>query len=300
MDRIKIFIDTDMGLDVDDAVALTLAAYSPEVHLHGVSTIFGDTVTRARCVMELLEMVMGVPLGFPVAPGSPEPLCRARDTFWDGYDHKQILRGLSGGEPCPLSGDDLLIETVNSHPGEVVVLGIGPLTNIAKAFVKDPSVVTRIKRLVIMGGVFPGEDPGLPEVEYNIGSDPEAAKTVLSADCDILLIPLNVTTKVELTPVHLQQLRSSRNPAGDILASMAEYWWELKKTSSSPMHDPLAVAAVFQPELLQVAPGKVAVTCEAGSDGQTRFFPDNDARTQIAVGVDAEAFLKLLLERICP
>ena len=123
---------------------------------------------------------------------------------------------------------------------------------------------------------------------------------MLSADCDILLIPLNVTTKVELTPVHLQQLRSSRNPAGDILASMAEYWWELQKTSSSPMHDPLAVAAVFQPELLQVAPGKVAVTCEAGSDGQTRFFPDNDARTQIAVGVDAEAFLKLLLERICP
>lgn len=301
MDRVKVFIDTDMGLDVDDAIALTLAAYSPEIEILGVSTIFGDTRARARRVMELLEMVQGVSLPFPVAPGSSDPLLRARDTFWDDYDHRQILQGRPQGEPSSLAGEDLLIETVNAHPGEVVVVGIGPLPNIAKAFAKDPGIVGRIKRLVLMGGVFASDDPNLPAVEYNIGSDPEAAQAVLSAGCDTLLIPLNVTTKVRLTGEHLELLRSSRNPAGDVLARMAEYWWELQNVDSSPMHDPLAVTVVFKPELLQTAPGRVEVLCHRdGPSGQTNFYPDAKSPLSIAVDVNAEAFIQFLLTRICP
>lgn len=300
MSQVKVFIDTDMGLDVDDAVALTLAAYSQELEILGISTVIGDTSATARRVMELLEMIMGAPLKFPVAPGSPEMLQRSRDTFWDSYGDRQVLPGEPHGRPSPLQGEDLLLKVVNANPGEVVVVGIGPLTNLAKAFTKDPGVARKIKGLILMGGVFGEGDPSLPQVEYNIGSDPEAAEIVLSAGCDTLLIPLDVTTRVQLTKGQLQQLRTSNNPAGDVLSRMAELWWGLLEIQSSPMHDPLAVAAAVRPEFLKVRRGRVEVVCEGDLAGKAMFYPQADAPVGIAVDVDGKAFFEFLLGRICP
>ena len=197
MSQVKVFIDTDMGLDVDDAVALTLAAYSQELEILGSAQSLGIPPLQPGGSWSFRDD-NGAPLKFPVAPGSPEPLQRSRDTFWDSYGDRQVLPGEPHGRPSPLQGEDLLLKVVNANPGEVVVVGIGPLTNLAKAFTKDPGVARKIKGLILMGGVF-GEGSSLPQVEYNIGSDPEAAEIVLSAGCDTLLIPLDVTTRVQLT-----------------------------------------------------------------------------------------------------
>lgn len=295
----KVFIDTDMGLDVDDAMAITLALRSPEINIQGMSTVWGDTSARARRVIKLVELALGKAPSFPISAGSKVPLARKRSTDWDELESKQLLAESSTGKVSPLSATELLIETIDQHPQEVTVVAIGPLTNIAQVFKAEPTIVQKIKRLIVMGGVF-AEHSGLPQVEYNIGSDPEAADIVFNAKCPTTLISLDVTTQVVMGKSQARALRLTNKPAAIMLAHMADFWWNLQGEKSSPMHDPLAVAALLSPNHFKTQTGFVHVDLDSQARaGQTHFNPDSGGHIELVTKVSSPELSELIFTRVC-
>src|SRR5262249_50405027 len=184
-----ILVDTDVGTNVDDAIALALVCASPELELRAVTTISGDTNLRARIASRIVSL--GGLGSVPVAAGMREP-SSGGDTFrWLGHEGVGIV---DGTEVVSSAGAvDLIVETLRREPLDVVA--IGPLTNLAAAVARAPDVVSSIRRLTIMGGRL-GRDPGAPVVEYNLASDPAATVAVLGAGIPTTLVPLDVTWRM--------------------------------------------------------------------------------------------------------
>src|SRR5579883_372352 len=187
---IPILLDTDIGTDIDDAFALALIVRSPELELLGVTTVSGDTHARARLAAKLLwESGLRT---IPVVAGEPGRPLPIEQTRWaDGFKSPQLRQG---------SAVDFLDSTLRHRQGKTTIVAIGPLTNIAALLQKDPSITSKISRIVMMGGSIHhgyGDDPS-PVAEYNIASDPAAAQKVFTAGVSILMVPLDVTAMLQL------------------------------------------------------------------------------------------------------
>lgn len=295
----RVLLDTDIGSDVDDALALGLLMNSPEVDLVGVTCVYGDVALRARVTHKL--MALHGRTGVPVLMGRSEPLARRGEIFWNGDEGEGLLT--DEDFTMPLSnedGIDFIIRTVMASPGTIHLVAIGPLTNIALALQREPRLAFALGGLTIMGGLSHFDDrPDLPTVEHNMRCDPEAAKIVLESDIPFTLVPLDMTTLVKVDAEGVARLRAGGTPYHDILAGLVErYGWYMARGFTCP-HDPLAVAALIRPDLFRTE--HVSIEVDAGGGllrGATAMTRQPNAPGRVVVGVDVAAFEAFLIERL--
>lgn len=242
----SIFIDTDIGDDIDDALALALALHSPELDIKGISTVFGDTQKRAHLAMHLLNSYGRNDI--PVAAGIGMPLLlRHRPSGVPQaaiLDKREKFQQLSA-----LSGPDLLIKTALEHRKELTVLCLGPLTNIAAGLAREPQLFMVIRNLIVMGGTS-----GIPFPEWNIRSDAKAAQIVLGSGIPVTLLGWNVTTQCQMQERDLACFQANTKPQVQLLYKLLRVW-QRHRPAWHPalpyLHDPLAVLALYAPELFR-------------------------------------------------
>lgn len=297
-----ILLDTDIGTDVDDAIALALILASPELDLRAITTVSGDTRLRGRIARKLLAL--GGAAHVPVAAGVREPVLRQRNFLWLGHEGRGIVGDEDELPLSPSHGVDLFIETVLRERPHVVA--IGPLSNLAVAIMKEPAVIEAIPHLTLMGGAL-GRRPDVPAMEYNLGSDAEAAVVVLNAGIPTTIVPLDVTFRVFFTAADLARLRRQPTPLLRAVCDAIEIWAPLQHSffESSPgfrddivsyLHDPLTVALLLDPSLIR---------CErlhlraAIVDGVFRLVEEADApEFEVAVDVDPPRAARFILGRL--
>jgi purine nucleosidase len=255
----RVILDTDIGTDVDDCLALALILASPELELAGVTVVHGNVLLRARMVLKLLELRGAQEI--PVALGAVKPLLSMRPVCWAGYEGSGLLEpGDERLAPGKESAVELIVRTVMDNPGEITLIAIGPLTNIAAACLCEPRLAANLASLVIMGGVVGGAHAlALPWAEHNFKCDPEAADVVLSAGAPVIIVPLDVTTRVRITEEGVARIRAAGDPFHQAVAEQVKLYPRFAVRGWTNLHDPLAVMAAIDPALLSLEPLHVLI-----------------------------------------
>src|SRR6201997_4422813 len=251
----RVIIDTDPG--VDDALALLLAMRSPELKIEGITPVAGNVPLELTLPNALRMVEIAGRTDIPVAAGAKTPLTRRLVTA--AYVHGE--NGLGGaefpepktkpvGEPAP----EFIRTTVRKHPGEITLITLGPLTNIAAALSSDNELAGMIQGVVMMGGSLSGGNI-TPAAEFNIYVDPEAARIVFQSGIPITMVGLDVTRKTGLTDAHVRRLGSAQTPVSKAAANIAhhaiQHYRDAGFLVDPNMHDSLAVAAFLNPSLLK-------------------------------------------------
>ena len=294
--RRKIIIDCDPG--IDDAVALMLACASPEeLEILAVTAVAGNvalghTAANARRVLEVCGLG-----DVPVHAGCPRPLLRPPvtadrihgETGIDGSGLPPPTRPLADGHAV-----DLLRDTVRSAPGEVTVVAVGPLTNLATVIVQRPEFAAEAREIVIMGG---SAGPGnvTPHAEFNFHADPHAARIVFESGARLAMYGLNITHQVRVDDRVLGRIAALRSPPARAAAGMLERY----RDSGGALHDVLAVGHLLRPDCFGLEEALVTIdTSETGRAGQS--IVERGTGINARVGFDAAAgeFLDFLLERL--
>ncbi|MEO7142813.1 MAG: nucleoside hydrolase [Bryobacteraceae bacterium] len=292
-----IIFDTDIGDDIDDALALGLALQSPELDVRAVTTVADDVESRARLAWK--ELGVYGRQDIPVAMGAPEPLL---DPVRTG--HSPQFKLLTPADPLPPAAHtraaDLIVRTLLASPEKITLVPVGPLTNIALALRLEPRIKDKIERIVLMGGAYYPS-----RAEYNILRDRVAAEIVFRSGVPITAVGLDVTTKCKLQGDDLALLRAATNPASRFLMQLIELWQNGHADHYPTLHDPLAVATALQPTLIEPRLGAVEVeTANPKTYGTTRFTPaeqlkkDQPATTEVAREVNVREFLDLFVQRL--
>jgi purine nucleosidase len=198
---------------------------------------------------------------------------------------------------------DFIARTVMENPGEIHLIAIAPLTNIALALLREPQLAKNVAHLTIMGGAIRGINHlDLGYVENNIASDPEAAQIVMTSGMPITLIPLDVTTQVFILRDDAKRIRSGGTAYHDALARQVELFPWVRDYGASHLHDPLAVATLIQPDLIKLTPLHIDIeTAGRYTRGATLAQLPSEkalANAQVALEVDGEAAAEFILRRI--
>jgi purine nucleosidase len=282
--KTPILLDTDIGTDIDDAFALALILKSPELELLGVTTVSGDTEARARLAAKMLEEAGRSDV--PVAAGEPGKPLPIEQTRWaDGFTSRSLLA---------VKAADFLQAEIDRHPGEITLVAIGPLTNVAALLKKDPGAAKKIKQIVLMGGsIARGYGPDSPAAaEYNIASDPEAARDVFSSGVPIVMAPLDVTAMLQLDARALHRVFTQLTPLANALTLLYHLWGHQTPT----LFDPMAVALLLDPALCRKQPMYI----EVDAKGFTRVVEGKPANATVAMETDPAKFFQFYLGRVAP
>lgn len=273
----QVLLDTDLGSDVDDAMALAQLLGTPEVSLLGLTTVYGDTRLRARIAQRYASSA-GRQL--TVVPGESTPLS-GREVWWPG--HEGTLHENLDAEPISDgSAVEHLIKTVNDQPGQVDLVAIGPLTNVAAAIQADPGFAANVRHLWVMGGDFSGTD-----CEHNFRSDDVAASVVLSAGIPATVTGVEITRRVTVEQSQLDQIAQA-GELGRILQADIRQWWAFWSEHWNVPHDPVTVLTLTRPDLFTFsAPGRVTIELGGEQAGRSTFTPDEQGTTRIVTDLDA-------------
>jgi len=293
--KIPILLDTDIGSDIDDAVALAYLLKHPECELLGITTVTGQAQQRAQLADALCRAFGRHDV--PIYSGADNPLIIPQKQTdvpqakaLAGWDHK---KNFPANEAV-----DFLRRTIYSHPGKVTLLSIGPLTNIGILFALDPQIPRLLKQHVMMGGLYSGGLPDYGLTEWNTSGDPHATAIVLAAEVPMLrCVGLEVTTRCKLSVDECRKRFSQGSYR--IIADMAEVWFEGR--SEITFHDPLAAATVFHPDLCIFESGLIEVELQnTRLLGKTGFTKNIQRKPHhVAMEVDTEAFFHHYFD-ICP
>jgi purine nucleosidase len=253
----RIVLDTDIGTDVDDALALALALASPELELVAVTTVAGDTTLRARIAARLLGLAGRRDV--PVYAGSARSLASPGGFAWFGHEGRGILDATPDAIAAEPAVDALL--RLFRDDAALELVAVGPLTNVAMALERDPSFARRVARLTVMGGwlrgAVVGGNPLPPAVDYNLCSDPVAAARVLSAGMPTRLVSADATVQVWLTDADVAGLEHAGSPLQRVLARAIRLWAPVQQRlfaglgapltpdNAAFLHDPLALACAY-------------------------------------------------------
>lgn len=299
MDKIKIIFDTDIGDDIDDAFALAMLLNSPEVEILGVTTVYRNAELRAKIVSHLLNLY-GKKIGVYMGEDNPIQDPIAHFSFESiGKDGKPIIphysEEMESAQIEEKIAVDFLLETIEENPGEIVVLAIGPLTNLALARRKNPEVFSKIKSIYLMGGEILGVNK-----EWNFVCDTVAAEEVLKSGVDIKMYPLNVTRPCILTKEVVDHFCSLKDAGNVALAKMLQKWLKDNEYKKNPtMHDGLAAVGLFH-TFCKMSELSFAIYPD-GVRGLIRpvFTKEQaDCTVQVATLVDYAGFIEFLKERI--
>jgi purine nucleosidase len=284
-----VVLDTDIGDDIDDAFALALALRSPELKILGVTTTFGNTELRARLLDRYLEAVGRADI--PVAAG---PESTANNVF---TQQAYALRSPPRVHP---DGAAFILDQIRKFPGEVTLIGIGPLVTVQAAIARDHVTFRRLKRVVLMGGSIERGYDGRngehrpPEPEWNFARDPAGAQALLAAGVPVFIMPLD-STQIRLEEAERERIFAYGSPLTDQL-TLLYHQWKSGTGSHSPtptLFDPVAVTFAIRPDLCPVKP----MHLEVDDKGFTRPGPGRP-NAEVCLASDEKGFLDLLLTRL--
>ena len=290
----RVIIDTDPG--VDDALALLLAMRSPELKIEAITAVAGNVPLDLTLPNALRMVEIAGRREIPVAAGARAPLVRRLVTA--AYAHGE--NGLGGAvfpepktKPVAEPAAVLIRQIIGKFPGEVTLLTIGPLTNIATALNADPELAGMVRSLVMMGGSLSGGNI-TPAAEFNVYVDPEAARIVFQSGIPVTMVGLDVTRKTSLTEDHVRQLQAGQNPVSQAAATIArnaiEHNRERGFAVGPNMHDSLAVAGFIDPSLLQMKEYYVDVeTAGELTAGETLGYSPNAGDLRRRPGMEKDA-----------
>lgn len=315
-----IIFDTDFALPPqDDALALLLALNSPEIEILGITTVAGNK-SRDQATADALKVLEMVGCErIPVYAGAQRPLVhRATDyarTHWGEWwtDARPVppLGAFARTRPAGGTAVEFMVQTVLRRPGEVTILAIGPLTNIAEAIRRDPAFSKAVKRMVIMGGAIAALPDGAgnitPNAEFNFWVDPEAARTVLRSGIPIELSPLNVSRKTHFSNSEFERIVGVSNPTTRLLKDTmsAQFQGAAAQSVSYFMYDQVAVASLIDPSLVVTIDLHVDVDIHQGIDygvcvGGAEIWPGAEGASKVRVqyDLDWDRFIRLFVERL--
>lgn len=305
----RLIIDADpangvAGSDVDDGLAIALALNSPEVDVLALTVVGGNVPVDqgVQGALALLESAGAAHV--PVHRGGDRPLLQDQRPWRRLLDARSfdpkaqalwqdVTPAASTLTPDPRPASQVLVELVDAHPGEITVLAIGPLTNVATAMLLDPEWQHKVERVVWMGGAFE-----LPDVlqELNAAYDPEATHLVMTSEAPLLVVPLDVTLQTSMHLDDVARLEAAGTPLAQYLARTVRPWvtWLAARfgRDGCPLHDPLAMAAILEPDIVGTRTRAADIELEGritrgrvGRD-QRRADADRGARAGGAAGRD--------------
>ena len=304
----KILIDTDPG--IDDSLAILLALASPELSLEGISVVHGNCSLEqaTRNGLSVLELARATHI--PLAKGCELPLVQpsllAPETHGNtGLGYAKLPEPRT--KPTSQHGTDFLIEQILSSPGEITLVAVGPLTNVALAIRKEPRIVGALKELVIMGGAIRYEGNTTALAEFNTFVDPHAAHIVYHAGIPTTLVPLDVTYQCVLLASDVERLLKIESPIPSFIKATTDFYMEYHDSyqgiKGCVINDPLALALTFAPELCDYQELPVDVDISGGvSTGKTFAdfynYDKKPSNMKVALGVRPRDFIELFLERV--
>lgn len=282
--RIPVILDTDIGTDIDDALALALALSSPEIELRGVTTVSADAYTRALIACRFLERTGHGAI--PVAAGRPR---REKPQTKEQYSYG--LEGDFRKRPVPELAVEFLYQRLKAEPGRLTLVTIGDLTNAANLLAAHPEAKPWIRQIVLMGGAVRVGYNGRPPAswEWNIHSDIQSAKAVFSSGVPLVVAPLDATTTVKLEAPLRERIFGSGLPLGRELAALYKLWGRPTPT----LFDPVAVTLVFNRSFC----GMEKLRLEVDGGGVTREAA-GPANADVALTIRREEFLNWYTGRI--
>jgi purine nucleosidase len=303
-----IILDTDPG--IDDSLAILFALASPEISLDGLSVVHGNSSAVQGTINTLSVLELAKASHVPVYKGCDLPLVQpsllAPETHGEqGIGYAKLPAPQT--KPQVQHASDFLIEGIMSKPGEVSLVCIGPLTNLALAIRKEPRIVENVKEVFIMGGAIRREGNTTPLAEFNTFVDPHAAHIVFHSGMPITFTPLDVTYQCIFLPDDLNRLLKIDSPVTKFIADATRFYMEFhdeyQKIQGCVINDPLTMALTFMPELCDYQDLYVDVDLSGGvSMGKT--FADfyhmtgKPANMKVALGVRPRDFMELFLERM--
>lgn len=282
----KIILDTDIGDDVDDAFAVALALRSPELHILGFSTTFGDTETRAR----LLDRLLGETgySNLPVSAGTPTKVNNV-------FTQRRYAEGGRYARTSHPVAADFILEQIRRYPGEITLVAIGPLVNVGALIDKDADTFRKLRRVVLMGGSIERRygdmgysKPRGPEPEWNIKNDIPSARKLFASGVPVFMMPLD-STQLKLDEVKREIVFRAGMPLTDALTVLYHQWGYTTPT----LFDAMPIAFIVKPELCPVTAMRIRVDDE----GYTRREP-GEPNAQVCLDSDPEMFFRFYIPRI--
>ena len=303
-----IIIDTDPG--IDDSLAILLALASPEVVLDGISTIHGNASTAQVTTNALSVLELAKASHIPVYKGCELPLVQPSLLAPETHGEQGIgYAKLSAPQTKPQvqKGSDFLIQKIMSSPGEITLVAIGPLTNIALAIRQEPRIVENVKEVFIMGGAIRHEGNTTALAEFNTYVDPHAAHIVFHSGMPITLTPLDVTYQCIFLPEDLNRLLKINSPITKFIAGATRFYMEFhdeyQRIDGCVINDPMTLALTFMPEICDYEELYVDVDISTGVGLGNTFadfynYEKKAPNMKVALSVRPRVFMELFLERM--
>ena len=307
--KIRMLIDGDPG--IDDIMAISYALKSEKVKLEGVTTVAGNTTidNATKNALKILEIINGNEI--PVARGTPKPILRELKTATDVHG-EDGFGNLYLNPPKMKESDthavEFIIKTIMDNPKEIVLVSLGPLTNIAVALLIEPRLTGYVREMVIMGGAIKVRGNVTSEAEFNIFTDPEAAKLVFHSGMPITLVGLDVTMNTVLTPENLAVIEDADTSIslliGQIIRHYMKFYKEIRGIDGCAMHDPLAVGVAIDKTLVKTEKAYVSVETKgeltlgktvADLGSVDRRHPAN---MEVCLDVDSERFIQTFIDAL--
>lgn len=295
----KVILDTDPG--IDDAMAYFYGLGASEIDLVGLTTIFGnvtieDATKNALWLTEFSGAKAGVFKGaarpLSIKPNPPSDFVHGPHGFGD------VTIGEVLGTPEAEAAADYLVRAARETPGEITLCAVGPLTNVGLAIQKDPEFVSNLKQLVIMGGSLDAGGNVSDYAEANFWNDPHAANIVVNAPGggDIVIVGLDVTSKINFTAAHFENLAKASPKSGGFLRDIGQFYMAFYKTKintmSCHMHDPTAMMVCIKPEIMEMTEVALEVVTDGEKIGMLARRDDTSGRKcRVCVGVKADAVI---------
>jgi len=310
----KLLIDTDPG--VDDAMAILFALNSPELDLVGLTTIYGNVYVEQATENALRILEFAGHGDVPVAQGAAKPLLTPLEGVADfvhgsdglGETHQPPPKGQAVDQPAA----EFIVDAIMANPGQITLMPVGPLTNIAIAVELEPRIVDNVAQVVIMGGAATVNGNVNPAAEANIWGDPHAADIVFGAGWPLTMVGLDVTMQIVMDAAYLDALRDEGGRTAayihDITRFYLDFHRQIHGLDGLHTHDPSAVAYAIDPTLFTTISGGMRVLTEGIAAGMTlmdrrgEWYGEHAWTGRPPVGVcvevDAERLLALYRERI--
>ena len=308
---IPIIFDTDPGIDDAQAIAIIMA--DPGIEVVGLTTTFGNVSieTATRNALSLVELAGQ---DIPVAQGMGTPLEKTPHPVPAHVHGDDGLGNLNLPAPTrqavSQSAAEFIVEETRKRPGEITLVAVGPLGNLAKALELDPDVIHRVKQVIVMGGSIREGGNVTPLAEANMFSDPHAAARVMTAGWPLTLVGLDVTHRTCLDPVRMQRITEAHRTLGPLLAHSYAFYAKFYKSAlgidGCTPHDSCAVAFLRHPEWFQTVRGHLNVITEGLAEGQTVFAPEGrqfvgdrwnqSPLVDVCMGIDGEAVVHWMEE----
>lgn len=302
----KVILDVDPGHD--DAVAIMLAAKNPKIDLLAITTVAGNQ-TLDKTTKNALNICSHLGINVPIAAGMDRPMVRDQiiaddihgETGLDGPEFGEITVELDKRHAV-----DLIIELLMESDGDVNLVPTGPLTNIAMAMRKEPRIVDKIKRIVLMGGAYTIGNV-TPSAEFNILVDPEAAHVVFTSGRPIVMMGLDLTRQAKATREVIEKMKTIDNKASKLFVDIMEFFTKTQREvfgwEAPPTHDPTTIAYLIDPSIIETKPMHVEIELRSPTSyGRTicDYFgvTGKEPNAEVAAKLDFDKFWNLIYETL--